>query len=173
MKYFHDQVFNDSMFLCMYYCLTLYDHPFCFFHASLYKVISSWSKVHALEGKNWLLWILRSSLNFLQWNCTMLRNHCTKLSSIQESTIIIFLCSCFIVQSCITVFKCIMVQKERGMKLFQNIHFSLNNEPRWTSWHLGEVWRFKCSCQNESFRVNYFVILSIMELTLLPDLDIW
>ena len=117
--------------------------------------------------------ILRSSLNFLQWNCTMLRNHCTKLSSIQESTIIIFLCSCFIVQSCITVFKCIMVQKERGMKLFQNIHFSLNNEPRWTSWHLGEVWRFKCSCQNESFRVNYFVILSIMELTLLPDLDIW
>ena len=81
--------------------------------------------------------------------------------------------SCFVVQSCITVFKCIMVQKERGMKLFQNIHFSLNNEPRWTSWHLGEVWRFKCSCQNESFRVNYFVILSIMELTLLPDLDIW
>ena len=89
MKYFHDQVFNDSMFLCMYYCLTLYDHPFCFFHASLYKVISSWSKVHALEGKNWLHSILTSSLNFLQWNCTMLRNYCTKLSSIQESTIII------------------------------------------------------------------------------------
>ena len=112
-------------------------------------------------GEKLTPFILRSSLNFLQWNCTMLRNHCTKLSSIQESTIIIFLCSCFIVQSCITVFKCIMVQKERGMKLFQNIHFSLNNEPRWTSWHLGEVWRFKCSCQNESFRVNYFVILSI------------
>ena len=104
MKYFHDQVFNDSMFLCMYYCLTLYDHPFCFFHASLYKVISSWSKVHALEGKNWLLSILRSSLNFLQWNCTMLRNHCTKLSSIQESTIIIFLRSLYV---CVLLYKVI------------------------------------------------------------------